>query len=382
MKSFAPGLAVLSAHRGGRCGPRGRDQESAVSDTPRTSPTHFSRIARRLDYETGMGYQKALATVEGERDRIMQQGPRLDAAGCDMALRFLLTQDIEYWGPGIGAHVWPQYHYHPLSMTWSPSRLGQEAMKAAERARDQSQPEPSDGEFDPSYLAAAGVEPLDYGDTPDDDWEDEPEEPEPALLEAVDEPDRWKRHVLTQGVRPVFRLPVAHLLPATVREELRGLTRGEAAGRLEQLVVERPAAAEAFVLRADLVLENARERGAQREQRDVLKEAQRWYECGLAVAEVPLQFPMYGGAEAGPALPWREKTNQPLLRALYGLALVAHSQKRWNTAEMILIRLLYLDPGDEQQAGALLQQVRAAAGIVQPGADELRGSGQKNGPDA
>lgn len=352
-----------------------------MSDTPRTSTTHFSRIARRLDYETGMGYQKALATVEGERDRIMQQGPRLDAAGCDMALRFLLKQDIEYWGSGIGAHVWPQYHYHPVSMTWSPSRLCQEAMDAAERARDQSQPEPSGDEFDPSYLAAAGVEPLDYDVAPDEDWEDEPEETGPALPGAVDEPDTWKRHVLTQGTRPVFRLPAAHLLPAAIGEELRGLARGEAARRLEQLVVEQPAVSEAFVLRADLVLDDAQERGAERE-RGVLKEAQRWYECALAVAEVPLHFPMYGGSEAGPALPWRENTNQPLLRALYGLALVAHRQKRWNTAEMILIRLLYLDPGDEQQAGALLQQARAAAGIVQPGADELSGGGQKNGQDA
>jgi hypothetical protein len=353
-----------------------------MSSTPRTSPTHFSRIARRLDYETDMGYQKALSTVQGEADRIMQQGPRLDGAGCDMALRFLLRQDIEYWGPGIGAHMWPQL-YHPVSMTLLRSGLCQEAMEAAERARDQGQPEPCGSEFDPSYLAAAGVEPLDYGAGPDEeDWEDEPEEIDSALREAVDEPDRWKRHVLTQGVRPVFRLPDAHLLSPATREGLHGLAPGEAAERLGQLVVELPAAAEAFVLRADLILAAARERDA-KGQPGVLAEGRRWYECALAVAEVPLHFPMYGGAsEAGPVLLWREESNRPLLRALFGLALVAHRQKRWNTAEMILMRLLYLDPGDEQQAGALLREVRAAAGIVQPDAPGIGGAVRGEGKDA
>lgn len=66
-------------------------------------------------------------------------------------------------------------------------------------------------------------------------------------------------------------------------------------------------------------------------------------------------------------LPWREESNSPLLRPLHGLALVAHRQKRWNTAEMILMQLLELAPGDEQQAGSLLQQVRTAVGIAQPG---------------
>jgi hypothetical protein len=350
-----------------------------MSSTPRTSTTHFSRIARRLDYETAMGYQKALTTVQGEADRFMQQGPRLDGAGCDMALRFLLRQDIEYWGPGIGAHMWPQV-YHPVSMTLLHSGLCREAKEAAGRARDQRQPEPCGSEFDPSYLAAAGVEPLDYGAGPAE--EDEPEEIDPALLEAVDEPDRWKRHVLTQGVRPVFRLPDAHLLPPATREGLHGLAPGKAAERLEQLVTEQPAAAEAFVLRADLVLAAARERGAE-EQRGVLVEARRWYECALAVAEVPLHFPMYGGAsDAGPVLLWREESNRPLLRALFGLALVSHRQKRWNTAEMILMRLLYLDPGDEQHAGTLLGQVRAAAGIVQPDAQGVRPASRGEGAGA
>ncbi|MFE0369540.1 hypothetical protein [Streptomyces tendae] len=352
-----------------------------MSHTRRTSPTHFSRIARRLDYETDMGYQKALSAVQDKADQFMQQGPRLDGAGCDMALRMLLRQDLEFWGPGIGAHMWPQI-YHPVSMTLLHSGLCQDAIQAAERARDQGQPEPCGSEYDPSYLAAAGVEPLDYEGTADDDWDDEPEEIDPALLEAIDEPDRWKRHVLAQGVRARFRLPTAHLLPPAARQELLGLDPGESAVRLEQLIVERPAGAEAYVWRADLALADAREHGTGR-KRGALMEARRWYECGLAVAEVPLHFPMYGGSfDTGPVLLWREDSNRPLLRSLYGLALVAHRQKRWNTAEMILMRLLYLDPDDEQQAGTLLKEVRAAAGIVQPGEDGRGGSGRGEGAGA
>ncbi|MER0476814.1 hypothetical protein ABR737_00325 [Streptomyces sp. Edi2] len=72
------------------------------------------------------------------------------------------------------------------------------------------------------------------------------------------------------------------------------------------------------------------------------------------------------GAAVPPCRVRREESNRPLLRGLYGLARVAHWQERWNCAEMILMRLLYLDPVDEQQAGVLLREVRAAAGIVQP----------------
>ncbi|WP_328973330.1 hypothetical protein [Streptomyces sp. NBC_00239] len=333
-----------------------------MTTTPRTSPTHFSRIARRLSRETGMGYQKALTTVQENADRIMQQGPRLDAAGCDMALRLLLQQDLEFWGPGIGAHMWPQ-QYHAVSMELLHSGLCMEAMKAADRARDQDQPQPCGSNFDPSYLAAAGVEPLDYGaPEEDEDWDDEAEEVDQALLEPVDEPDRWRRHVLTQGVRPVYRLPDAHSLLPAVREELLRLAPDEARARLEQLHAEQPAAAEAYVVRAELHLAAAREAGLERDH-DVLDAARRWYECAVAVAEVPLAFPIYNGG----VLLWREESNRPLLRGLYGLARVAHGEKRWNCAEMILMRLLYLDPVDEQQAGVLLREVRAAAGIAQPG---------------
>ncbi|WP_371591188.1 hypothetical protein [Streptomyces sp. NBC_00470] len=331
--------------------------------TPRTSPTHFSRIARRLSNETGMGYQKALKTVQENADTIMQQGPRLDAAGRDVAVRLLLKQSLEWWGPGIGAHMWPE-QYHPVSMDLLSSDFGlcDEAVQAMDRAGDQNQPQPCGSTFDPSHLAAAGVEPLNYDAPNDEDWDDEdPAEIDPALLEAVDEPDRWQRYVLTDGPRPVYRLPSVHSLPPAAREELLRLAPDEAAARCEQLAAEQPAAAEAYLIRAELHLAAARDQGLERD-REVLSEARRWYECALAVAEIPLFFPM---PDHG-VLPWQEEANRPLLRALYGLALIAHRHKRWNSAEMILLRLLYLDPVDEQQASALLKEVRVAAGIAAP----------------
>ncbi|MFB6984654.1 hypothetical protein ACNPQN_39095 [Streptomyces sp. NPDC056297] len=338
-----------------------------MPNSPRMSPTHFSRIARRLDDETSMGYQKALTEVRNHADEIMATGGRMDAAGRDMALRLLLHQDVELWGPGVGAHPWPQ-SYHPLSMTWSPARPCEEAFQAAARASGQAQPEPTGGEFDPSYLAAAGVEPLDYYNAPDDDdeWDEDGEDTaQPTRWEPVDEPDRWQRHVLTQGVRTAFRLPGAHSLEPAERANLQDLPSPAAAARLENLIAQRPIAVEAYALRAEQALAPAQERG-EAPNRAALAQARQWYECAVAVAEVPLQFPLYDGRETGPALPWRVEANRPLLRALYGLADVAHRQKRWNTAEMILLRLLYLDPEDQQDAAPLLGQARAAAGLLPP----------------
>lgn len=207
---------------------------------------------------------------------------------------------------------------------------------------------------------------LDYHGTPDDDEEwDEYSEDGAQAPRSVDEPDRWQRHVLTQGVRTVFQLPIGHSLEPAERANLQGLPAPEAAARLENLIAQRPMAAEAYVLRAEQALAPARER-REEPARAALAQARRGYECAVAVAEVPLHFPLYDGREAGPTLPWRVEANRPLLRALYRLADVAHTQKRWNTAEMILLQLLYLDPEDQQDAAPLLGQARAAAGLLPP----------------
>ncbi|WP_143681049.1 hypothetical protein [Streptomyces sp. 2R] len=71
----------------------------------------------------------------------------MDAAGRDLALRFLLHQDVEFWGHGVGA---PCGRSHPMPMTWSPASPCEEGVQAAARADGQKQPEPTGDEFDPS----------------------------------------------------------------------------------------------------------------------------------------------------------------------------------------------------------------------------------------
>lgn len=57
---------------------------------------------------------------------------RLDAGGCDLILRALLQQSLEFWGPGIGAHMWPTM-YHPLFMGL-PAPMSDAALEAVTRA--------------------------------------------------------------------------------------------------------------------------------------------------------------------------------------------------------------------------------------------------------
>ena len=331
-----------------------------TSSTPRTSETHRSRIARRLDRETGMGYQKALTTVREQAEDLTRQLhlEHLDAGGCDLMLRGLLQQDIECWGPGIGAHLWPSA-YHPLSISMRPAPMCPEALQMANRIgweAMEEQPEPC-GTFDPAWLAEAGVEAL-VDDAPD--YDEDEEEIAPELLEPMDEPDRWKRHVLAQGPRPAFRLPSKQSLPSTVRTQLQQLGPDQTRARLEQVEHEQPAAVETYVLRAELALGHRAATADAKLSSAALAEARKWYECAVAVGEMPLQF-FHGGA-----LLWREEANRPFLRALYGLALVAFHQGRANASEEILFSLLYLNPHDEQDAAGLLFQVRRSIGLPAP----------------
>lgn len=339
---------------------QGRDLESAMANsTSRTSSTHRSQLARRLDLETGMGYQRALTTVREQADSLVQQLrlERLDASALDMMLRGLLHQGIEFWGPGIGAHRWPDSYYAHLLMGL-PAAMGDAAMDAGDRAArshpDQARP---CGTFDPSWLAAEGIAPT-VDDAPDEDDEaDDHDTVEPA----VDEPDRWKRFVLAQGERDAFALPAQQLMSPALITELDGLDPDHARLLLEQLTVEQPLLVDAFVRRAELALADHGDfDGSGEDLPDTaLQEARTWYECAVAVGEQSLNF-FHG------KLPWSEPTNRPFLRALFGLASMAAVQERLNTSEQIIFALLALDPRDALNAGQLLVDVRRRAGLPQP----------------
>ncbi|MGP3953494.1 hypothetical protein [Streptomyces sp. 7N604] len=337
----------------------------------RTNETHRSAIARRLDRETGVGYQKALNTVREQADDLLRQLPleRLDGPGCDLLLRALMQQDIEFWGPGIGAHMWPE-SYHGLFMLL-PGPMSDAASQAGNQvARIFPEQARSSGTFDPSWLATEGVEPTTPYAAPDDYEDEDGGGASPAECEALDEPDRWKRHVLAAGPRPAFTMPPQHLLTPGERDALGQPGDAPAAARkalLEQITQERPMAVEAYVLRAGLVFpgpgiidpqcdDAAGPAPSARE----LAEARDWFECAVVVGEQALHF--FSGA-----LLWREKNNRPFLHALYGLAQVHFLRGSWNTSEQILLNLLSLNPHDEQLADALLARVRKAAGLPAPG---------------
>lgn len=332
-----------------------------TTSTPRTSTTHRSRLARRLDRETGMGYQKALDTVRKQADALVRQFhlERLDATGCDLMLRALLQQSLEFWGPGVGAHMWPEM-YHPLFMGL-PGPMSDAARDAVTRAGRTADAQATlSGTFDPSWLAAAGVEALDYDGEPDYDEDDE-EEIAPEALVPLDEPDRWKRHVLAQGRRDAFVMPAQQSLSPALREELQHREPASARARLEQLVLDQPATVEAYVLRAVLAFPGGVTPAVDGPAPSAaeLADARRWYECAVTVGEQALTF--FNGT-----LLWHEENNRPFLQALYGLALVHCLGRSWNTSEQILFTLLHLDPYDEQQAGALLAQVRRQVGLPAP----------------
>ncbi len=77
------------------------------------------------------------------------------------------------------------------------------------------------------------------------------------------------------------------------------------------------------------------------------------YEVGVAVAEASLPKGFNG------VLPRGYIDNRPFLRCLYGLALCAWRQRRWDDAESMFEARVWLDPSGSLDALACLEQVRA-----------------------
>jgi len=81
--------------------------------------------------------------------------------------------------------------------------------------------------------------------------------------------------------------------------------------------------------------------------------AAKLYETGVAVAERSLPDGFAG------VLPWGMVDNRPFLRCLYGLALCAWRQRRWDDAEAMLTARVWLDPTGPWDALACLEPIRA-----------------------
>ncbi|MFE9424178.1 hypothetical protein ACFYNO_14565 [Kitasatospora sp. NPDC006697] len=353
------------------------DQQRRVQ---RTQPT---RLARLLDAETQIGYQKALQEVAGasEAGRLPV---RLDHYGLDLALRILMQQDYAMWSPLAAGHLWPDV-YQPLTQAL-PGARAKRALAALERAHLAGAHEAAqDGDFHPG----------DVLDAYDEDGEDAEDDLEDAQADSADThgdgdgpeldaeelgiapgPQKdaeiaarwWLDRLAEDGVLPRYRMPDPYPgrtevpLDAAL-DTLRATADVEGyEDELLRIVAAEPRDVDAYAHLGSLALQrHDGEFGdlisyvgpTAADRRRHLKEALAWYEAAVAVGEASLPMIFHG------RLPWSQMDNRPFLRAVHGLALTLWRLGRFNSAELVLVSLLYLNPTDNQGARELLADVRA-----------------------
>jgi hypothetical protein len=83
------------------------------------------------------------------------------------------------------------------------------------------------------------------------------------------------------------------------------------------------------------------------------KDALRHYEVGLRIGELSL------GEDFEGLLPWGHVDNRPFLRCLHGYGLCLWRLERFDEAERIFSRMLWLNPADNQGVRFLIEDVRA-----------------------
>lgn len=349
----------------------------------RTQPT---RLARLLDAETQIGYQKALqeVTSAGEAGRLPD---RLDHHGLDLALRILMQQDYAMWSPLAAGHPWPDI-YHPLThaLPGARSKRARDALEKAHLAGALEAVE--DGDFHPDEVLHAYDEDEDEDDGEDyeeglgtdpetaRDGSEDPAEPDDEDLGIAPGPQKdaeiaarwWLEQLAEDGVLPRYRMPNPY--PGRVEVPLDAALDTMRAtaptdgyeDELRRIVAAEPRDIDAYAHLGGLALQ--RHDGdfgdliswvgpTAAERRRYLKEALAWYEAAVAVGEASLPMVFHG------RLPWSETDNRPFLRALHGLALTLWRLGRFNSAERVLVTLLYLNPNDNQGARELLADVRA-----------------------
>ncbi|MEO3976975.1 hypothetical protein [Streptomyces sp. CAU 1734] len=349
----------------------------------RTQPT---RLARLLDAETQIGYQKALqeVTSAAEAGRLPD---RLDHHGLDLALRILMQQDYAMWSPLAAGHPWPDV-YHPLTHAL-PGTRSKQARDAAEKAHLAGAGEATeDGDFHPDEVLHAYEEHNDdedfgehedtSGPAPgtDHDGQGDPAARDGEDLDIAPGPQKdteiaarwWLEQLAEDGVLPRFRMPDPYPgraeLPLDAALDTMRAT-GDVDGyedELRRVVAAEPRDVDAYAHLGSLALQ--RHDGdfgdliswvgpTTAERRRHLKEALAWYEAAVAVGEASLPMIFHG------RLPWSETDNRPFLRAVQGLALTLWRLGRFNSAERVLLTLLYLNPNDNQGAREVLADVRA-----------------------
>lgn len=301
----------------------------------RTQPT---RLARLLDAEMQIGYQKALqeVTSAGAAGRLPD---RLDHHGLDLALRILMQQDYAMWSPLAAGHPWPDV-YQPLmhALPGTRSKRAREALENAHLAGALEATE--DGDFHPDEVLHNYEEhDEDYADDEDVlDTETEaagggdPDAPDDEDLDIAPGPQKdaeiaarwWLDQLAEDGVLPRYRMPDPYPgraeLPLDVALDTRRAT-GDVDGyedELRRIVAAEPRDIDAHAHLGSLALQ--RHDGdfgdliswigpTATERRRYLKEALAWYEAAVAVGEASLPMIFRGRLpvvrDAQPPLPAR-----------------------------------------------------------------------------
>lgn len=200
---------------------------------------------------------------------------------------------------------------------------------------------PGFASFDVDIAAPLALNPMGDWDPADEYW-GEPGDPVPPL---------WQE-VIDAGVRPCFEME--QILPGVEPDDWdsdpivdaaelhrAGFDR-EATRLLEGLLEIDPRCVDAWG-HLGLVAFDVRGPGPARE----------FYETGVAVAERSLPD------DFGGVLPRGFVDNRPFLRCLYGLALCAWRQRRWDDAEAMFTARVWLDPTGSMDALACLEPVRS-----------------------
>jgi hypothetical protein len=151
-------------------------------------------------------------------------------------------------------------------------------------------------------------------------------------------PEAWAEPIIRQGPRPAYRMervvpgdsPDDPILEAVERKEAGDY--GEARRRLMDL------------LEADLRCLDAHAHLGQFAFAHNPAMAIRHFEAGVRIGELSLGEDFHG------LLPWGHVENRPFLRCLYGYGLCLRRLGRFNEAEEIFTRLLWLNPADNQGA--------------------------------
>ncbi|WP_330342679.1 tetratricopeptide repeat protein [Streptomyces sp. NBC_00557] len=328
----------------------------------RAQRTQTNRLARLLDAETHVGYQKALDQVT-TASATGQLPERLDRHGLDLALRILLRQDYTMWGPLTAGHPWPDpYQSLTPSLPGSPTEKAREALERAHEAGPRAVTQEGAFAFDDDPYA------YDDEDEPTPASGLDPGEVPPLQAEVTETFTRWwTRKLAEDGTTPRFRMPYAFSThprsPSAdaVLETCRGALGDDAyEAQLQRLIDHNPLDVGLYARLGDLALQ--RHDGETEdllytaptagERRHYLEQALSWYQAAVAVGESSLPMGFHG------RLPWSADSNRPFLEALYDLAQTYWRMGRYNSAERVLVTVLYLDPADALGALELLATVR------------------------